>query len=162
MANLYELKAEYITAIEEAFDEETGEILDPERLAQAGADFWDKVENVMCYIKNLKADAVALKEEKQKLAERQKVKENKAERLSKYLQDALEGQTFESPRGKISYRKSAALEVDMEEFMKNESAELYLKYKEPELNKEAIKKAIKEGQSFEGAEIIERQNMQIK
>lgn len=162
MAHLYELKAELLKAYEEAFDEETGEILDRERIDNAVDNFNEKVENTLLYIKNLKADAKAIKEEKMNLANRQKVLENKAEWFTNYLANILEGAEFECARGKVSYRASQIVDINMEEFMKNDNAEEYLKYKDPEPDKEAIKKALKGGATFTGATLVDKSNIQIK
>ena len=70
-------------AIMECVDLETGEIIDTEKLDKLQMERDAKLENVACWIKDLKAEAEALKNEKQALAERQKVAENKMESLKK-------------------------------------------------------------------------------
>ena len=65
-------------AIMECVDIETGEIIDTEQLDKLQMERNTKLENVACWIKDLKAEAEALKAEKQALAERQRVAENKA------------------------------------------------------------------------------------
>ena len=77
MATLYEIN----NAILECCDTETGEILDVERLQQLQLEKGQKIEGVALYIKNLDAEAAALKTEEAALAERRKAKENKAKRL---------------------------------------------------------------------------------
>ena len=59
-------------AIMECVDLETGEIIDTEQLDKLQMEREKKLENVACWIKDLKAEAEALKNEKQALAERQK------------------------------------------------------------------------------------------
>lgn len=159
---LYELAAEKEKAILECMDEETGEIIDPERLSQAFADYNEKIENIMCYVKDLKAQADAIKAEEKKLTERRKVLENKADNLQEYLSFVLDGDTFKCARGAITYRKSEAVEIDLQEFLQNDNAYEYLKIAEPQPNKTDIKAAIKSGITFKGAELVVRQNMQIK
>lgn len=163
---LYQIEQNYIEALDSCIDMETGEILDAERFeevqAQYCADRNAKIENIMCYIKNLKSMSSAIREEEKALASRRKAMENKADRLVDYLGIVLNGEKFESSKGSISYRKSESVEVDIEKFKNNESWTEYAKYKEPEINKTELKKAIKEGNVFEGAEIISKLNMQIK
>ena len=118
----------------------------------------EKVENIACFIKNLKADAEALKVEKNNLAKRQKYAENKAERLTKYLSDMMNGQTYKSPRADVGYRKS--VQVRCEDLYK--VPEEYLRYKEPELDKTAVKDALKKGEEVEGCWLEEINNIQIK
>ena len=79
--NLFEIENEIMNC----WDQETGEILDSDRLDQLEMERDTKIENIALYIKNLTADAEALKAEKQSFAERQKAAENKVESLKKYL-----------------------------------------------------------------------------
>ena len=122
-----------------------------------------KIENVACWIKELKAEAEAIKAEKLVLAERQKVAENKAESLKKWLAYALDGQKFKTSKCSISYRKSESVEVT-EEGLNNlmkEHDEL-LTYKAPEPNKKAIKDALKDGLSVEGVRLESNTSVIIK
>ena len=82
--NLFEIKNEIMNC----WDQETGEIFDSKKMDQLEMERDTKIENIALYIKNLTADAEALKTEKQSFAERQKAAENKAESL-KTTQDAL-------------------------------------------------------------------------
>ena len=84
---LYEIDEAILNCI----DTETGEIIDADQLDKLQMERDTKLENVACWIKDLKAEAEAIKTEKQILANRQKVAENKAESLKKYLAYALDG-----------------------------------------------------------------------
>ena len=77
MASLYEIDQ----AIMECLDWETGEILDAERLNALQMERQDKVESVALWIKNLSADAIAYKAEKDAFAEREKATLKKIESL---------------------------------------------------------------------------------
>ena len=145
-------------AILDCIDAETGEIIDAEMLDKLQMEKSEKIENVACWIKDLKAEAEALKNEKQALAERQKVAENKMESLKKYLAYALDGKAFKTTRASVTFRKSQAVEID-DIYKLNEN---YLRYKEPEADKEAIKKAIKSGQTVAGATLVENTSVIIK
>ena len=147
---IYEINEEILNCI----DLETGEIIDIDRLNDLQLERDAKIENVACWIKELKAEAEAIKTEKQTLAERQRVAENKAESLKKWLAYALDGQKFKTSKCSISYRKSESVEVT-EEGLNNlmkEHDEL-LTYKAPEPNKKAIKDAIKDGLSVQGVRL---------
>ena len=150
-------------AIMECVDLETGEIIDTEQLDRLQMERDAKLENVACWIKDLKAEAEALKNEKQALAERQKVAENKMESLKKWLAYALQGEKFKTPKCAISFRKSEAVEVTDEglENLMKEHDEL-LTYKEPEPNKTAIKQALKDGLSVEGVQLVQNTSTIIK
>ena len=150
-------------AIMECVDLETGEIIDTEQLDKLQMEREKKLENVACWIKDLKAEAEALKNEKQALAERQKVAENKAESLKKWLEYALQGEKFKTPKCAISFRKSEAVEVTDEGLnnLMKEHDEL-LTYKTPEPNKTAIKQALKDGLNVAGVQLVQNTSTIIK
>lgn len=154
MANLYEINNQILACV----DLDTGEIIDTDKLQELQMEFDQKVEGVACWIKNLLSEAKALKEEKDNLAERQKACENKAASLKEYLQSALGGQKFKTSKVSISYRKSEQVQVDD---MSKLGAD-YLKFKEPEADKTKIKQALKAGIQLKGAQLVEKQNIQIK
>ena len=153
MANLYEINNQILACV----DLDTGEIIDMDKLQELQMEFDQKVEGVACWIKNLLSEAKALKEEKDNLAERQKACENKAASLKEYLQSALGGQKFKTSKVSISYRKSEQVQVDD---MSKLGAD-YLKFKEPEADKTKIKQALKAGIQLKGAQLVEKQNIQI-
>ena len=145
-------------AIMECVDLETGEIIDTEQLDKLTMKRETKLENVACWIKELKAEAEALKAEKMALAKRQQVAENKMESLKKYLAYALDGQAFKTVRASVTFRKSQAVEIaDIHKLDEN-----YLRYKEPEADKTAIKEALKAGQTVAGATLVENTSVIIK
>ena len=73
--------------------------------------------------------------------------------------DNLNKWKFETPRVKLSYRKSDSVEVsDMNSLPKE-----YVKEKvELSAEKTALKKALKDGKEIKGAEIVTKLNMQVK
>ena len=150
-------------AILDCIDMETGEIIDTEQLDKLQMERDTKLENVACWIKDLKAEAEALKNEKQALAERQRVAENKAESLKKWLAYALQGEKFKTPKCAISFRKSEAVEVTDEGLnnLMKEHDEL-LTYKAPEPNKTAIKQALKDGLNVAGVQLVQNTSTIIK
>ena len=156
---IYEIDKEILNCI----DLETGEIIDIDKLNELELERDAKIENVACWIKELKAEAEAIKAEKLILAERQRVAENKAESLKKWLAYALDGQKFKTSKCSISYRKSESVEVT-EEGLNNlikEHDEL-LTYKAPEPNKTAIKQALKDGISVQGVQLVQNTSTIIK
>ena len=145
-------------AILDCIDAETGEIIDAEMLDKLQMEKSEKIENVACWIKDLKAEAEALKNEKQALAERQRVAENKVESLKRYLAYALDGQAFKSTRASVSFRTTDKVEIaDIYKLDEN-----YLRYKEPEADKTAIKEALKAGKEVVGATLVENTSVIIK
>lgn len=159
---LYEIDRQIL----ECLDLETGEITDAERLDALQIERDIKLENTALYIKNLLAEAEAIKAEEKNLAERRKAKENKVESLKKYLADALAGGKFESAKVNISFRKSEAIEIKEPEmllfYLENRGFEECIKYEAPKIQLTPLKRLIKEGRELPGVELVEKQNIQIK
>ena len=162
MMNLYEIDA----AITSLVDPETGEILDYEAFEALAMQREEKLEGMALWYKDLCAEAAAIRAEEVNLAARRKACENKAERLKAYLSDLLAGDKFKTPREACSFRTSTSLEItDEAAFIeKMELGEHYefLTYKAPQINRTEITKAIKAGQTVEGAELVKKSNIQIK
>lgn len=152
--NLYEIDE----AIQNCFDEETGEIFQPERLNNLEMEREKKVENIALWIKELAAESEALKREKLAFAERQRAAENKAASLKRYLTGYLDGEKFKSVRVAVSFRKTEQVQVEEGTFLPDE----YIRYKEPEVDKTALKAALKAGQVIEGASLVQNTSIIIK
>lgn len=154
---LYEIN-EKLRDFDFEIDEETGEILNADELDNLELSKSEKIENICLLIKNLKADAVAYKNEKDSFSDKERVAKNRIKSLTGYLESALDGETFKSTKASITYRKSEVIEVvDGAEIPKE-----YLRFKEPEIDKVELKKAVKSGINIAGVQIVEKQNMQIK
>lgn len=143
--------------IRECVDEETGEIIDIEKLEALEMARDQKIENVGMWYKESLAEANAIKAEKMKLAERQKTAENRAESLKNYLDFVVGGGKFESARVTISYRKSTAVEIEDESKVPDEFCKITR-----EVRKTDLKDAIKKGVVIEGVTLLDKQNIQIK
>lgn len=141
-------------------DTESGEIIDLEAIAALEMERDKKIENLGCWYKNLLADAEALKAQKNAFAEREKAAKAKAESLRGFLGRYLNGKKFETAKVAMSFRKSEAVEFDAKCI--GDVPKEFLKFKDPELDKVAVKKAIKAGESVPGCELVQRQNLQIK
>ena len=150
-------------AIMECVDVETGEIIDTEQLDRLQMERDAKLENVACWIKDLKAEAEALKAEKMAFEKRQKVAENKMVSLKKWLAYALDGKKFSTAKCAVSFRNTESVEVTEEglEALMKEHDEL-LTYKAPEPNKTAIKQAIKDGLNVAGVQLVQNISTIIK
>ena len=156
MATLYEIDK----AILECVDMETGEIIDEEKLNALEMERREKIIKVCCWIKNLRADVSAIKEEKMNLAQRQSSKENQIDRLVKWVGYALNGEKLEDPKVVVTYRKSESVEF-AEGFDYSKLPKEFQNVKiEPKKND--LKAAIKAGKKIKGVSIVEKQNTQIK
>lgn len=159
--NLYQINNEIMNCV----DSDTGEIIDVEKLEELQLERDAKIENIALWIKNLAADAAALKAEEAVLADRRKKAESKVEQLRAYLDSVLSGSKFETAKVMVFYRKSKAVEVDESfiEWAQENEHDMYLTYKPPVANKTEIKSAIADGIDFEGhAQIVERMTLNIK
>ena len=157
--NLYEIEKEIMSCV----DMESGEIIDCEKLDVLTMERDQKIENIALWVKNLEADAKAYKEEKDSFAQKQKTAENKAKSLKEYLSRFLAGTSYKSTKVNVSFRTSKAVDVfDISALMTMDDCDNYLKYKEPEPDKAAIKDAIASGVDIPGCKIVENQNIQIK
>lgn len=157
---LYELN-EAMQNFDLEIDEETGEILNAEELDLLMLEHELKLKNCVYWYKNMKAEADALKAEKQKLAKRQQTAERKAEWMKSYIDADLCGKEFKPEDDvtvRVSYRKSKVVECSDIYRVSDE----YLRYKEPELDKTKVKKALADGLQVEGCTIVEKNNIQIK
>lgn len=165
MASLYEIDSNILAVLHGGFvvDEETGEILfDAGDLEALEAERGAKLESIACFIKNLDADAAALKAEEKALAERRQAKERKAQRLREYLAASMqqaEQTRFETARCALSFRKSESVEILDAEVL---PADLVNIKQTIAPDKAAIKKLLKAGEVVEGAQLVERQNLQVK
>jgi len=152
---LYEIEQ----AILECIDDETGEIIDFERLNQLVLDRQTKIDNVICWYKQLNAEALAIENEVKMLKERQNQKINKSESLKHWLAMALNGAKFESSRNVVTWRKSDEVSITNE-------TKIPVEYKvekvEISISKAEIKKAIKDGIIVDGAELLYKNNIQIR
>ena len=110
-------------------------------------------------MKDLLAEAEAIKAEEQALAKRRKQAENKADWLKRYVAQALEGEKFKTPRVAISYRTSEAVEILDEDLIPEEFLMIKTEYKP---DKKAIKDELKVGGEVEGAVLVKRTSLQIK
>lgn len=163
MRALYEIDA----AILECVDMETGEIFDPEKLDALQMERNQKLEGVALWVKDLKAEAAAVKEEADKLNARKKAIDNKVDSLKQWLLYALGGEKLKTPRCNVYQTNSQKLNVPDEpgliSFLQTlNEPEKFLRFKEPELKKDDIKKALKDGYEIPGASLEETESIVIK
>ena len=166
---LYEIAADYENLM---FAIENGDIPEEaiaDTLESITSLLDEKADNIACLIKNLTAEAEAIKAEEDRLKARRTAKLKQAERLTNYLSDTLQQSGYtkiETARNVIAFRKTPPSVVFANEsaFIEwaKENAECFLTYKEPTVNKTAIKTAINEGLELEGVSIESKLNISIK
>lgn len=162
---LYEIASEVLEVLHALENDEEADYTDT--LEALGMEFEQKADNVACYIKQIKAEAEAIKEEEKKLAERRKSKEKEAERLEAYLYHHMQLvglNKIESSRNVLQIKKTPASVVvgpAFVEWAKANNAEL-LRYTEPSADKTAIKKLLQAGEVVEGAELVAGSKLVVK
>lgn len=151
---LYEIDEAILGCI----DTETGEVIDPERLTALQMERTEKIEGVALWVKDIKAEIEAVKAEKNAFADRQKSLERKLDSVTEWLKNTLDGQKFSTPKAVVSFRRTESVKVE-DVFKLNEN---FLRYSDPTPDKAAIKKALKAGETVEGAELVESVSMTVK
>ena len=157
MRSIYEIDAEILDCISE-----DGEIIDEEKLDALVMEKEKKVENILLWIKDIKAEKEAVKAEKMTLAKRQQTLENKEEALKNYISLALHGEKFSTSKVQASFRRSTSVECDVEQLMLVDDCDRFLRYKAPEANKEAIAEYLKSGKHLPGCYLVEKNSVIIK
>ena len=163
MRALYDIDAAILACV----DQETGEILDAEKLDALQMEREQKLEGVALWIKDLKAEAEAVKAEADRLTARKKAVENKIDGLKQWLLFALKGEKLKTPRCNVYQTHNQKLNVPDEpgliSFLQTlEEPEKFLRFKDPELKNDDIKKALKEGTIIPGAVLEETEGLVIK
>lgn len=159
---LYEID----NAILECVDEETGEIIDFEKLDALCIEKENKIKNVAQWYKDTIADVEAFKAEKEKLSKREDKAKTRAQKLKEWLARVLDGERFKSGTVDIRFRSSETLDIDdNDEFVKwamdNDRDDL-LNYQRPTPSKTMIKTALKDGAEIPHVTLRKKMNINIK
>ena len=151
---IYEIDEKILSLI----DPKSGELKDYEAFETLQMAREQKVENVALWIKDLTAEAKAIKEEETKLAERRRAAENKVASLKNFLGMILDGEKFKTARVSVSYRDTPSVDVDEDFVAIAQSDEdwdrRFLHYDPPTVRKTELKKALDAGESIPGARIV--------
>lgn len=171
---LYELTeamTAFLAAVEagEIPDEAIADTLEGLELA-----FDEKIDECAAAYKGILAEAQDIKEEADKLIDRYRRKQAEADRLGEYIKMNLERLAnggkpakFETARSVISFRKTSSVAVFdenavMEACKASPALSGCVTYKEPTLNRTALKQAISGGQDIPGVKIDTGYSMSIK
>ena len=159
---LYEIAQEMASLI----DPETGEIRDYEAFDALSMAREEKIDNTAKWIIELEAEAKMVKERVDELTERARAAKKKAERLREFLQEYLQGEKRKTADYTIGYRRTEAVEITDEHatatWLLARGHDDALTYPEPKISKTAVKELLKAGEMVNGAELVERQTMQIR
>jgi hypothetical protein len=166
---LYELAADYQNLLDAIENGEIPEEALIDTLESVTVLLEDKADNIACMVKELTAEAEAIKAEEDKLKARRAAKLKRAERLTVYLQECLTnaGRTkIETARNVITFRKTPGKVVldDEPGFIEwaQENAGVFLKHAAPTVDRTAIAAYIRDGGRLPGVSIESSQNISIK
>jgi len=164
--SLYEIDSQLESIMTRLFEsaDENGEIDQSilEELNQMQQARDQKLENIGAYIKNLQAEADAIDNEIDCLKYRLTRKQKRIEWLKSYVASDLlaHGQTkFDAPRVVFSFRKSSAVKILDESKIPRKYFKKTVEYK---VDKTEIKELLNLGHRVRGAELEQRQNLQVK
>ena len=161
---LYEIDAEIASLLNQIdVADENGEVNEDVfvRLLELNEARNNKLENIGVYIKNLRSDVKALKEEEVNLKARRTVIENKADRIEAFLLEQMkqEEKPIESSRVRISIRHSKKVEVIDAEKVPEE----YIKTKiTQDVDKVEAARAFRDGKEIAGLAFVESESLQVK
>lgn len=162
---IYELAAQYEDFARLVEDGDIPDEAIADTFALLDAEFDDKADALACIIKELGAEAEAIKQQEAALKERRQRKESRAEYLRGLLGESmkrLDKAKIETSRNVISFRKSTALVIADEEDFKARHRELCQVEEVVKIPKKDITDRLKAGEEISGAALETRQNLMIR
>lgn len=162
---IYELAAQYEDFARLVEDGDIPDEAIADTFALLDAEFDDKADALACIIKELGAEAEAIKAQETALKERRQRKESRAEYLRGLLSESmkrLDKTKIETSRNVISFRKSTALVIADEEDFKARHRELCQVEEVVKIPKKDITDRLKAGEEISGAALETRQNLMIR
>ena len=165
MATLYELTGNYLILAEMLDDPDADPITVMDTMDAIEGELDEKAENYGRIIRNLEAEAEAIRTEVDRLSRRRKTIDNNIDSLKKRLQMAMEltnRPKIDTPLFKFYIQKNApSVVVDLDDLQ--DMPMEYLTYHEPTVNKAAIKDALKAGLDLRGiAHLEQSQSLRIR
>jgi hypothetical protein len=163
--NLYQLSSKYIEALDFLTDPEMDLPIEAinDTLEGLSGGLEDKAINLAKFLRNLEATAEAIKEAEADMAKRRKAFENRVKWLKSYLKDSMENTgitKIECPFFKLSIQKNpASVEVFDENLIPEQFKEPVTTWK---IDKNAIKEALKNGETVAGATLLNGTRLSIK
>lgn len=158
MANIYELTAQAQILQQLLENEEIDETTYKDTLEALEVE--DKVQSICCVIKNIEAEAEAIKAEKDRLQKKQKTAENAVKRLKNsliYHLQATNQAKVKTTLFNVALSSSKSLKVVDETMIPQE----YLIPQPDKVDIAGMKKAIKEGAEIYGVEFEESPSLRI-
>ena len=138
---------------------ETGEIIDTEALDALKMEIPKKLENLGRWMLNLEAEEKALADQEKRFKERKDAVKKKRESIKSYVGAFLNGKPYKCTDFEFKWRTSESVKFDGDIYKVPDD---YLRYKEPELDKAKVKKALKDGVEIAGCSLEVKNNLSVK
>ena len=155
---LYELTSEYMELLAMLEDPDTDETVILDTLEGVGGELEEKADGYARVMRQMDADAAAIKAEEERLHNRRKSLENRSAWLKSRLQNVMEltGKTkFKTELFSFGIQKNPASVVIDEQYIENIPAE-YLIAQDPKIDRQKIKEDLKAGKDLEGIAHLEQ------
>ena len=155
---LYELTSDYMNLLELAEDPDIDEQAFMDTLEGIDGALEDKAEGYAKVIRTLEGDAAACDAESKRLRNKKQAIERNIDRMKTALQYAMEttGKTkFKTALFSFGIQKNPAAVVIDEGYIKN-IPDRFLIPQDPQIDKKAIKEALKAGEDLEGIAHLEQ------
>ena len=160
---LYELTDAYKAIFESVMDDEADLDVLENTLHCVEASIEVKADNIVRFVKALESDAAACDSEIKRLTDRKRARLNKVERIKKYLLTQLQVAGIEKIQGSLFtvrlQKNPQALSIDDEKAIPTQY--LIIVPAREEINKEAVKAALKLGVAVPGAKLTQGISLRI-
>lgn len=161
MANLYEIASQYRAILEMEPENDDELAAQMNALDELGGELTVKADNIVRYMRNLSAEADALKAEEEKLYQKRKAIENKHDRLKAYLATQLMLAGLHELKAGIFKLRFQPTTPAISIINENAIPEKFWVVKR-EVSKQSIKEAIKNGEEVPGIEIQRGETLVIR
>ena len=158
MNTLYELTGQYAELLSAIESDEVPEEAISDTLEALGGELDEKIDSVACIIKQLDSEAIAIKAEKAKLADRQSVKEHQRDRLKDYIRQAMQlagKKKVETSRNFVSVGKAQpkAVITNLDALKSRNDIWKPYDYRETNVDKTSLKTLLQAGEQIPGASL---------
>lgn len=163
MATLYDLQGEYLDLLLLAEDPDVDPQLIVDTMEALDGEIEEKADGYAMVMRDLEEQELALKNEIDRLALRKAAVYNNRQTMKKALEAAMRvtGKTkFKTTLFSFNIQRNPASVVVDVPWTK--LPEDYLKYKDPEIDKTKLKKALQDGAEIEGAHLVQTESLRIK
>ena len=165
MNSLFELTNEYMVLLEMVCDPEVDEQILADTLEGLEGELEYKAENYAKVMADMDAEAEGLDKQIKRLQERKNALKSHKETMKKSLENMMRvtGKTkFKTDLFSFGIQKNPASLRSNEDLDINDVPAEYLKFADPEIDKAAVKEAIKKGEEFTWCHMEQTEGLRIR